>query len=278
MPQTVSLASWLSDLPSREEGHLLVGATGHLSLTLDERAAAMLRLTEDVLPVLVERSRPTRVTLLTGLAPGADLLFKQAASDWLSRAGIPFETVAALPVPVDVLVDDWTRRLDDEPEVLATDSVETVRNAIQVQLERCTVIVDLLPDPDASRRLSDAAFRQQQYRRLAACLAEQSDVLVAIQRPGNALLPGGTSEVIEWRQHPFRIPQAWSTLRWKSYPPVPGMTLSMDEPPVPAPTPSPTPATVPPDQEPGSEAPVSETSPTPEICDSFCWMMLEAWS
>ena len=28
----------------------------------------------------------------------------------------------------------------------------------------------------------------------------------------------------------------------------------------------------------GSEAPFSETSPTPEICDSFCWMMLEAWS
>ena len=30
-----------------------------------------------------------------------------------------------------------------------------------------------------------------------------------------ALLPGGTTEVIEWRQHPSRIPQAWSTLRWR---------------------------------------------------------------
>lgn len=213
--RTLSLASWLAELPDRASGHLLIGATGHLSLSLDERAAATTRLTEDALPTLIGRSQPRHVTLLTGLAPGADLLFKQAASDWLTRAGVPFDTVAALPVPVEVLVDDWTRRLEDEPEVLATDSIDTVREAIQVQLERCTVIVDLLPDPDAARRLGDSAFRQQQYRRLAACLAEQSDVLVAIQRPGHALMPGGTSEVVEWRQHPSRIPPAWSTLRWR---------------------------------------------------------------
>ncbi len=214
-PRKLSLAQWLAELPGREQGHLLIGATGHLSLTLDERAAASVRLTEDVLPTLMARCQPSRVTLLTGLAPGADLLFKQTASEWLSRAGVPFDTVAALPVPVDVLVDDWTRRIEDEPEVMAGDSVATVREALRVQLERCAVIVDLLPDPDAARRLLDPTFRQQQYRRLAACLAEQSDVLVAIQRPGHAPLPGGTTEVVEWRQHPARIPPAWSTLRWR---------------------------------------------------------------
>ena len=214
-PRTLSLAQWLAELPSREQGHLLIGATGHLSLSVDEHAAARQRLTEDALPGLMARCQPTRVTLLTGLAPGADLLFKRAASDWLSKAGVPFETVAALPVPLDVLVEDWMRRLDDEPEVLARDSIINVREALQEQLERCSVIVDLLPDPDAARRLPDPTFRQQQYRRLAACLAEQSDVLVAIQRPGHAPLPGGTTEVIEWRQHPSRIPLPWSTLRYR---------------------------------------------------------------
>lgn len=211
----LSLAQWLAELPDHQQGHLLIGATGHLSLSADEHAAARQRLTEDALPGLMERRQPKHVTLLTGLAPGADLLFKQTASDWLAKAGVPFDTVAALPVPLDVLVEDWMRRLDDEPEVLARDNISNVREALQQQLERCTVIVDLLPDPDATRRLSDPTFRQQQYRRLAACLAEQSDVLVAIQRPGHAPLPGGTTEVIEWRQHPTRIPPSWSTVRWR---------------------------------------------------------------
>lgn len=208
----ISLDTWLTSLPPRDDGHLLIGATGHLRLSAAERAAVADQLRSEALPTLIERARPRRVSLVTGLAPGADLLFKQVVGQWLVEAGIRFDTVALLPVPVPVLIDDWVSRLNEQSVALEAATIESVRDGIEDQLARCAVVVDLVPRGEADPNLVDVAFRQRQYRRLAACLAEQSDVLIAILRPGRSGLAGGAAEVVEWRHRPTRIPAEFSTL------------------------------------------------------------------
>ncbi|WP_293372854.1 adenylate/guanylate cyclase domain-containing protein [Nevskia sp.] len=208
----ISLDTWLSSLPLRDDGHLLIGASGHLRLSPAEQASVTCKLRDEALPALIGRARPRQISLVTGLAPGADLLFKQVISQWLAEAGIAFDTVALLPVPVPVLIDDWVAHLDQQATALAPAQIEAVRADIGAQLARCAVIVDLVPTGMADPRLADAAFRQRQYRQLAACLAEQSDLLLAILRPGHAGLPGGVAEVVDWRQRPARIPAEFSTL------------------------------------------------------------------
>ena len=208
----ISLETWLTSLPLQDDGHLLIGATGHLRLSAAERALVADKLCNQALPTLIERARPHRVSLVTGLAPGADLLFKQVASQWLTEAGIPFDTVALLPVPVPVLIDDWVARLNQQAVALEAATIDSVRDGIEEQLARCAVIVDLVPRGPSDPELGDAAFRQGQYRCLAACLAEQSDVLIAILRPARSGLPGGAAEVVEWRHRPGRIPAEFSTL------------------------------------------------------------------
>lgn len=208
----ISLETWLTSLPPQDDGDLLIGATGHLRLSAEERAAVSEKLRSETLPTLIQRARPSRVTLVTGLAPGADLLFKQVASQWLRDVGIPFDTVALLPVPVPILIDDWVARLNQQSVTLEPATIESVRDGVKEQLARCALVVDLLRTGPHDPQLGDDAFRQHQYRQLAACLAEQSDVLVAILRPGRSGLPGGGAEVMDWRHRPSRIPAALSTL------------------------------------------------------------------
>jgi hypothetical protein len=207
-----SLEAWLGSLPSQDDGHLLIGATGHLRLSAAERRAVADQLRGDVLPTLIARACPLKVSLVTGLAPGADLTFKQVASDWLEAAGISYDMVAVLAVPMPTLIDDWLQRMAEQDVAIEPAQVDAVRADIQHQLERCAVVVDLVGDGLADPRLAEGAFRRQQYRILAACLAEQSDVLIAILRPGRAGLPGGSAEVVDWRYRPARVPAELSTL------------------------------------------------------------------
>ena len=62
----ISLETWLTSLPLQDDGHLLIGATGHLRLSAAERARVADQLCSQALPTLIERSKPNRVTLLSG--------------------------------------------------------------------------------------------------------------------------------------------------------------------------------------------------------------------
>lgn len=208
----VSLSDWLSRLPPPDDGHLLIGSTGHLLLSPAERDASIDRLRDDVLPAAIGLSPPSRVTLVTGMAPGSDLLFKQVAVDWLGRAGIAVNVVALLPVPVDVLLDDWLRKAHPETGPIDRSEIEAMRRNVDAVMSECSDIVSLLPRTGERLHLGDESARQQQYRRLAACLVEQCDVLVALLRADRPVLPGGTAEVVEWRLDPARVPDALSTL------------------------------------------------------------------
>lgn len=230
----LDLAGWLASLPPSSPDHLLVGGTGHLLLSPTEQARATEQLLERVLPSLLESGSLRRVSLITGLAPGADLLFKRFAADGLRAVGIEVDAIALLPVPIEILLGDWASKSSVESAPVGDHEHETMRERIDRMLDGCDTIVDLLPPGTDAACIADPAFRQQQYRRLAACLAEQADVLVALLREQNPGQPGGTAEVVGWRREPARVPAALSTLPLRQPPPAPRRLIVID-PTLPAP-------------------------------------------
>lgn len=207
----VPLAEWLHTLVGRNRSELLLGGTGHLLLSAEEEENVVQQLREGVLPRLFPPGAYNQVCVLTGLAPGADLLFARVLSGWLLENDIPYRMVGLLPVPPQVLLDDWLDSLREAGEDISDAQRQLRRQQIETTLHSCEVIVDLLPADTSAERLEDQAFRERQYRHLAACLAQRSDVLVAMLRRENPLRPGGTAEVVDWRRHPGHIPAEFCT-------------------------------------------------------------------
>ncbi|MDR3415879.1 MAG: hypothetical protein P4L83_06820 [Nevskia sp.] len=208
---SLPLAGWLSALDHRSEHEILIGGTGHLLLHADEEEHIRTQLREEVLPRLFLKDAPVQACVLTGLAPGSDLLFAQVLSGWLLEHDIPFRIVGLLPVPPETLLDDWLHSLHAAGERVSPSQRMLQRRQIDITLASCETVVDLMPDSSTESDLYRRSFRQQQYRRLAACLAERSDILVAILRQQNPRKPGGTAEVVHWRRHPQRIPAEFCT-------------------------------------------------------------------
>jgi hypothetical protein len=204
------LHQWLATLPDIASGHRLVGGTGHLLLNADERRNVENRLEAEIFPLLFSSAR--HVTIATGAAPGADLLFARTAQRWLTRAGIGHDLVALLPIPVDQLLEDWVQRVSENAIRPDAAERERVRRAVRALIEECAAVVDLMPQAVDPLALGDPALRRQQYQQLAAVLAEQSDLLIALLRHDEALRSGGTAEVVDWRRYPERVPAALSTV------------------------------------------------------------------
>jgi hypothetical protein len=207
----VPLAAWLRRLDGRDQPELLLGGTGHLLLSTGEEHNVGMQLRQGVLPRLFPPEQFSQVCLLSGLAPGADLLFAQVLGGWLLENDIPLRIVGLLPVPPETLLEDWNDSLRETGESVSPQQRVQHRRQLETALASCETVVDLLPPGTAAAELSDRGFREQQYRRLAACLAQRSDILIAILREQNLLRPGGTAEVVDWRRHPHHIPAEFCT-------------------------------------------------------------------
>ncbi|MDB5985917.1 MAG: hypothetical protein JWR16_970 [Nevskia sp.] len=210
----LSLAAWLHLLdqpPPGARDELLLGGSGHLLLTPTEEDNVTAQLRDGVLPHLFEGAQSRPVCVLTGLAPGADLLFTRVVSEWLREAGIVYRTIGLAPLPMPMLLDDWVLVAEASGNV-DNDAIERQHSQLTQILHTCSAVIDLLPDAIDPERLRSAVFRQSQYRRLAACLAQRSDILVAILRRENPSRPGGTAEVVDWRRNPHKVPEKYSTL------------------------------------------------------------------
>jgi hypothetical protein len=207
----VPLVGWLRTLAGRGDSEFLLGGTGHLLLSAEEEENVVTQLREGVLPRLFPDGGFAQVCLLTGLAPGSDLLFARVLSGWLLEKDIPFRMVGLLPVPPATLLEDWLDSLRETGEDISPAQRHERQQQIETTLASCETIVDLLPPGASAAELRDKGFREQQYRHLAACLAQRSDILVAILREQNLLRPGGTAEVVDWRRNPHHIPAEFCT-------------------------------------------------------------------
>lgn len=205
------LSAWLGSLRERGGHEILLGGTGHLLLSAEEEENVVTQLREGVLPRLFPADGLAQVCLLSGLAPGADLLFARVLSSWLLENDIPLRIVGLLPVPPETLLEDWMDSLREAGADASAGQRQLRRQQIETTLASCETVVDLLPPGSGEAELHSRGFRQQQYRRLAACLAQRSDLLIAVLRRNNPLRPGGTAEVVDWRRHPRRIPPEFCT-------------------------------------------------------------------
>lgn len=211
----VSLGHWLDLLlenrRQRNGGPVVVGGTGHLLLSETESLNATIHLSDHVLPQIARQIKGRGVMLLSGAAPGADLLFFETAQTWFVRSGIPCTTVALLPVPPQWLIDDWQLRAQSDGHVVLPEARLDYERRLGLALLGADLLVPLFTGAGEQESLV-VSWREEQYRKLAACLAEQSDILIAVLRAQNLREPGGTAEVVEWRRHLRRIPARLSTL------------------------------------------------------------------
>lgn len=204
-PQAASLAQWLAAVAQSPLPVVLLGGTGHLALSVDEQQRVAHELEQEVLPLFAGLPEETDIVLLTGLAPGADLVFAESARTGLARLGRQCHVVGLLAVPVETLWQDWLERMGGSGDR----QTRTMRARFEQALRACERLVELwepLDPPD----WTDPAVRQRQYRRLAAVLAGHCDVLVAILRPDHGGQPGGTAEVVAWREHRSAIPAEYA--------------------------------------------------------------------
>ncbi|MBL6749179.1 MAG: adenylate/guanylate cyclase domain-containing protein [Nevskia sp.] len=192
-------------------GELQIGVTGHLLLSGAEEHNVVRRLRGEVLPQLLPPGWSRPVCLLTGLAPGSDLLFTRTASAWLGERGIPHRVVGLLPVPLDTLLQDWLDNLRATGEQVPAPQLQQRRAEIEDTLAGCAAVVQLMPASAGAAELRSDTFRQRQYQQLGACLSQRCEVLVAILREDNAVRPGGTAEVVHWRRNPQSMPPELST-------------------------------------------------------------------
>ncbi|WP_028008962.1 tetratricopeptide repeat-containing protein [Solimonas flava] len=204
---TLPLREWLAAHRRASGGArcLSVGGCGHLLLSRSEARRARLQLTRHVLPALLGDGA-TRLSLFVGMAPGADMLFLDTAAEWLRAHNIPFEMTALLPVPIPHLLHDWVLRAQDEHRQISRAGRRRLEAEAEQLLQCCSAVVPLYPDDVGAATFSSRAFRQHQYRRLAAIIAQHADHLVAILRPFASGEPGGTAEIVAWRRTPARIP------------------------------------------------------------------------
>ena len=212
------LERWLRELQSPSPPAYLLGGTGHLILSAEEKKLVQHRLTSEILPQVVSALGDRTLLILTGLAPGADHLFNRAAVDYARHHQIHHRLIGLLPLPTAVMVDDWAEKMQAEGHTVS--SQQRTQQLADMEAERvaCDRIVHLMPPGTSESLIHERSFRQLQYQRLAACLAEQSDALVAILRSDSNLQPGGTAQVVQWRQHLNTVPAEISTLPLRKSP------------------------------------------------------------
>lgn len=232
MPKTLTLTSWLRRLPPPSASRPLLGGTGHLLLTPEVETDTR-RALRDAFDHTFSADKPSHVTLVSCVAPGADLLFLRTARAWLHDRGIPHSSVALLPLPVETLIEDWLLKAREHGATPSDAEIEDAGAAISAALALSETIVNLQPSATTLANRADRSFRQCQYRHAAACLAEQCDLLFALLRDSSPQLPGGTAEIVRWRGDPTLIPRLYSTLALRRPAPSPSTLIRIDPGPLP---------------------------------------------
>lgn len=187
---------------------LVLGCTGSLLLSREQVYWVRQALQEQVLPVLREGFASSSLTLTMGLAPGADLVFVDAARDWCLAQNLTWRIRTLLPVPPEMLLADWNDKAMNAGRSSAETETRGHWSAMSRVLNESATVVNLwTTEADADVvRLATRSFRQRQYRKLGAQLVRQCDVLIAICDPGANGDSGGAAEVLAWRQDPSRVP------------------------------------------------------------------------
>lgn len=175
---------------------LSIGVTGHLKLDARARARVAHRVQAE-LPALLGRERPRELRILSGLAPGADLVLTHALIKIARRLALAWQLRALLVAEPGEMIAQWLRRARELGEEPSAATQSEVRKLMDVLLQQSSERLQLKSTGDYSS-----------FQQLAAHLALEPDLLLAVLRPAYLGQPGGTADVVAWRADPGRVPLA----------------------------------------------------------------------
>lgn len=182
----------------------VVGVTGHLLLDADERRRSDRRVRMHCRDGF--GPPPVLLRVLSGLAPGADLIVTTALLEEAAARGIDVELVALLPGAPEQLIADWLQRADALGDTPSTAARAAVERQLQALLTRAAFVVDLHALMPADRT------PEAPYRALGAILAGVPDLLIAVFRDNHEGLGGGTGETLAWRRATQAVPAPYRPL------------------------------------------------------------------
>lgn len=187
---------------------IVLGTVGHrdLGTSAGEIVAAVRKECRQ----LRRKYRNSPFIILSGLAEGADRIISKIALDELGA-----KLIVILPFPATDFCEDFT--------------TQTSREEFSALYDQAAA-VHVMSQPDHANWRQTGSERNEQYARVGALIAEQSQVLIALWdgKPARGL--GGTAEVVEW------FNQGYAPHEFSAYdgsislfdPPQPGLFIRID--------------------------------------------------
>jgi Trk K+ transport system NAD-binding subunit len=179
---------------------------------------------------IIEARPSHHITLLSPLAPGADLIATKKALALLKAARRPHRLLVPNVVRPREVVDNfetrWRAGAVADLDVSAGPEWVVARKTIIAEIER------LIAQPECERILELATLphettekqRQWGYRLQNAYIVERAHVVIAAVKGDGPPEPGGTREAVLWRRSPETIPDEFRRYRKRPNPLGPGLS------------------------------------------------------
>jgi hypothetical protein len=187
--------------PGALSGRPVVGVTGHLILPDAERRLVEVEAGQRLERLLDAAPAVEGLRLLSGLAPGADLVLTDLILGICQRRKLSCHLTAALVGTPAQMIADWRRRAKALGVAISAAARRRVENRFERLLARADQRLQFVAPADAPER----GFQQ-----LAALLAESAQILFAVLREHHPGQAGGAAQVVAWWQNPGRVPPALS--------------------------------------------------------------------
>lgn len=197
---------------------LWVGLIGSPSLTRAEADWAKHALSHTVLPRLLAAHPEHNFTLLSALAPGADLISTKTILEGLAAQQIQHRLLVTEAVPVKEFVEQfetpWRNGavgdLDLSARGLSWPQARSALTACVAEIEggvACERILEL----DSAPLGADQLVREAGTWRQNAYIIQRAHVVIAIIKPAPSDEPGETGEAIAWRRNRLAMPETMPT-------------------------------------------------------------------
>ncbi|EXF94661.1 hypothetical protein HK44_001490 [Pseudomonas fluorescens HK44] len=182
---------------------LWVGLIGARSLSRAEAQWARDALLQAIVPRLLDAHPEHNITLLSALAPGADLIATKAMLEGLLSHNVQHRLLVTEAVPIKAVVEQfeslWCNGAVGDLDLSTQDLTwPQVRGALADDIAKvaCERIVELDPVAlGAEQEVCEAGYRRQN-----AYIVQRAHVVIAIVKPPQSGKPGGTGEAITWRR------------------------------------------------------------------------------
>lgn len=183
--------------PGELSGRPVLGVTGHLILPETERQQVEAEASTRLERLLDASPELEGLRLLSGLAPGADLVLTDAILAVCQRRRLSCHLTAALVGPPAQMLEDWRKRA----HALGVTIKPAAQRRVEHRFERLLARADQRLQFVAPAQAPERGFQQ-----LAALLAESAQILFAVLRENHPGQVGGAAQVVAWWQNPGRIP------------------------------------------------------------------------